>query len=101
MLTIEGEANTINITVKDDRRSEEGPLNKRCICEIDVKEKALQKRYKWEKDEKLNALNHFSVNIKIRKAPGKSECIKYLQDRHLTLDWKILKNMIKNSYYKR
>ena len=59
------------------------------------------KRYIWDKGVKERALTHFREFVVKKRAPGKESCTKYLRDNNLAIDWKILKNLVKNSYYTR
>ena len=60
-----------------------------------------KKHFKWDQTSKQNAIKIFKGFIDSKKTPGKKHCESYIKDNNLDIpSWLVLKNMIKNEYYK-
>ena len=64
--------------------------------------KGNNKQKPWDKKIKAEALKYLNIEMKLKKAPGKTKCETFIQKKNLVdRKWTDIKNLIKNSYYKR
>ena len=57
---------------------------------------------RWSKEESALVMDYFMFNIKAKKCPGKSECMKCI-NKYPTLeqrDWKTVKDFVRNQIVK-